>query len=92
MGVVAGADGMAQGVDGSQAFLERCRPHGGCGQHAGARRHVVALLHGPRQMIMDHPHSLQRDPVAEGMERRRTVGLETMGQGVHAGRRRQVRR
>jgi hypothetical protein len=50
------------------------------------------VLRRPRQEFLDEPQPLDRDALGHRVEGRRAIGLEAMGEGVHPGRGRQVRR
>ena len=63
MGVVERADGMAQGVDGAEALLERRGAHRRRAHHVAARVDVVGVGRDPGQLLDHQPHAFHRDAV-----------------------------
>ena len=85
MGVVQRTNRMGEGMHAAQAFLEGGGPHR-CGrEHLPARVEVRRGVHGPHQCVGHQAHAFDRDAIGHGVESRRTVRLQTVRQGIHAG-------
>ena len=85
VGVVDRPDRVREGMDPAQPLLKGDRPHRGGGHHLGARLDVGAVGIGARQVVVDKPHPLERDALAQRVEVGARIGLEAMGEGVHPG-------
>ena len=49
-----------------------------------ARREIISVLKGGDKIFGDEPHALERDPVRHRMIGGGAIGLETVGEGIHA--------
>ena len=82
---------MRDGMHAAQALLEGGGAHGCGGQHLRARFDVLAVRIGARQVAVDEPHALERDPVGQRMKPRRAEGFEAVDEGIDAGGRGDMR-
>ena len=82
MSMVHGAQGMAEGVDGAEAFLKGGGAHGGSAHHVGAGFDIGAVLVGAREVVDDQFHAFDGDALAHRMVMRAGEGFDTMGKGV----------
>ena len=85
MSMVHGAERMAEGVDGAEAFLKGGGAHGGGAHHVGTRFDVGAVLVGAGEVVDDQFHAFDGDALAHGMVVRAGEGFDAMGKGVEPG-------
>ena len=85
MSMVHGAERMAEGVDGAEAFLKGGGAHGGGAHHVGTRFDVGAVLVGAGEVVDDQLHAFDGDALAHGMVVRAGEGFDAMGKGVEPG-------
>ena len=82
VGMVHGAQGMAEGVDGAKAFLKGGGAHGGGAHHVSAGFDIGAVLVGAREVVDDQFHAFDGDALAHRMVMRAGKGFDAMGKGV----------
>ena len=92
MRVIEPAEGVRQRMDRTEPALESGGAHGRGDEHVAARIEIAPLLHRLRQVLLDQPHAFERHALRQRMIERRAVGLEAVGERIHAGRRGQLRR
>ena len=79
MRVVQPAERMRERVDGAEPALEGGGAHGRGHQHVATRVEIGPLLHGPREILLDEPHALERDARRKRMVEGRAIGLDDSG-------------
>lgn len=76
---------MCERMDNAEVFLKRDRAHRGGDEHFPARVEVGSGAHGARQGVHDEADALERDAVAQRVERGAGEAFDAVGERVRAG-------
>ena len=70
---------------GAEPFLKRDGAHHRGHQHEAARFHAAWIAHDDGEMVRGEFRAAEGDGVADGMKAFGKIGLDVVGEGVHAG-------
>ncbi len=79
------AERVREAVTGAEAFLECDRAHHRGLEHRAARGEVMAVVDGVLEVRRDEPDAFVGDGVGHGVVAEGAVGLDAVGERVHAG-------